>query len=91
MPSPRHVHHRIGGWLPKDQNVLESWLNKKIAKAKARNRKFEDWAPVIQEFRQLIETDAEIWMGFHQMFDQVPEKPPYNKDPTGKCQVRFSV
>jgi phosphatidylserine decarboxylase len=27
-------------------------------------------------------------MLFHQMFEQVPRKPPYNKDPTGKPQVR---
>jgi len=27
-------------------------------------------------------------MGFHQMFEQVPTKPPYNNDPTGKPQVR---
>lgn len=27
-------------------------------------------------------------MGFHQMFEQVPFKPPYNNDPTGKPQVR---
>ncbi|KAJ3519114.1 hypothetical protein NM688_g9350 [Phlebia brevispora] len=26
--------------------------------------------------------------GFHQMFEQVPDKPPYNNDPTGKPQVR---
>jgi phosphatidylserine decarboxylase len=27
-------------------------------------------------------------MLFNQMFEQVPKKPPYNKDPTGKPQVR---
>ncbi|KAI9068100.1 hypothetical protein FKP32DRAFT_1672501 [Trametes sanguinea] len=27
-------------------------------------------------------------MGFHQMFEQVPTKPPYNEDPSGKPQVR---
>lgn len=26
-------------------------------------------------------------MGFHEMFEQVPTKPPYDKDPTGKPQV----
>ncbi|KAK0491955.1 phosphatidylserine decarboxylase-like protein [Armillaria luteobubalina] len=28
-----------------------------------------------------------IYMGFHQMFEQVPTKPPYNNDPAGKPQV----
>lgn len=44
--------------------------------------------PVIEDFKQLIENDAEINMLFHQMFSQVPKKSPYNKSPTGKPQVR---
>ncbi|MFH1161159.1 MAG: phosphatidylserine decarboxylase family protein [bacterium] len=44
--------------------------------------------PVVEEFKVLIETDPEIYMLFHQMFDQVPRKAPYNHDPTGKPQVR---
>ena len=47
-----------------------------------------NFQPVIKEFQDLIENDAEINMFFHQMFAQVPKKPPYNKDPTGKPQVR---
>jgi len=88
MPSQHHVHHRVGEWLPKDQRVLEDWFSKKIEKAKARNRSPSDWDPVIQEFKRLIETDPDIYMDFHQMFEQVPEKPPYKKDPEGKWQVR---
>lgn len=82
------VHHRVGGWLPRDQRVLEAWLDKKIKALEERNRKAADWQPVILEFQQLIENNAEIYMGFHQMFEQVPLKPPYNNDPTGKPQVR---
>lgn len=82
------VHHRIGGWLPRDQRVLESWLAKKIAIVEKRGKKPREFHPVIQEFQQLIENNAEIYMGFHQMFEQVPLKPPYNNDPTGKPQVR---
>lgn len=85
----RPVRHRVGGWLPKDQRVLEAWLDRKIKAIEQRNRKAADWHPVIQEFQHLIESDAEIWMGFHQMFEQVPLKPPYNNDPTGKPQVSF--
>ena len=44
--------------------------------------------PVIREFKELIENDAEINMFFHQMFSEVPKKPPYNKSPTGKNQIR---
>ena len=83
------VHHRVGGWLPRDHHVLEAWLDKKLKKAEARQYTPESFAPVIREFQHLIESDPEIYMGFHQMFEQVPLKPPYNNDPTGKCQVNF--
>jgi phosphatidylserine decarboxylase len=43
--------------------------------------------PVIEEFKDFIERDPGIYMGFHQMFEQVPKKPPYDQDPTGKPQV----
>lgn len=43
--------------------------------------------PVIQEFRNLIENDPELYQGFQDMFNQVPRKPPYNQDPTLKPQV----
>jgi len=84
----RLIRHRVGGWLPKDQRVLERWLAKKIAKVDSPERRAKAFHPVIQEFQTLIETDAEIWMGFHQMFEQVPTKPPYDNDPTGQPQVR---
>lgn len=84
-----HVHHRLGGWLPKDQRVLESWLAKKIQIVDQRKRAPSDFAPVIQQFKDLIERDPEIHMGFNLMFEQVPTKPPYNNGPTGKPQVRF--
>ena len=40
------------------------------------------------EERALHPVIAEIFMLFNQMFEQVPRKPPYNKNPTGKSQVR---
>ncbi|KAI0752494.1 phosphatidylserine decarboxylase-domain-containing protein [Daedaleopsis nitida] len=84
------VYHRIGGWLPKDHRILQNWLDKHIAAVEARHKKstFTALHPVIQEFKELIEGDSVIRMGFHQMFEQVPHKPPYCHDPTGKPQVR---
>ncbi|KAF5314220.1 hypothetical protein D9758_018176 [Tetrapyrgos nigripes] len=86
---PHLIHHRVGGWLPKDHRVLESWLSKKFKKVQQRGGipNFS-WHPVITEFRELIENDADLYMVFHQMFEQVPTKPPYNNDPTGKPQIR---
>jgi phosphatidylserine decarboxylase len=81
------IQHRVGGWLPRDHRVLEAWLAKQIAKVNDPIYKDKKFSPVIQEFQNLIEDDPEIWMGFHQMFEQVPKKPPYNDDPIGQPQV----
>ncbi len=77
--------YRVGEWLPSDQAFLDAWLAAMIQRTHAAQRPLH---PVIAGFRDLIEQDARIFMLFHQMFDQVPRKPPYNKDPTGKPQVR---
>ena len=39
--------------------------------------------PVIRDFQHLIESDAEIWLGFHQMFDEIPNTQEYFMDPSG--------
>jgi phosphatidylserine decarboxylase len=76
---------RVGKWLPSDEAFLAKWLEAIIQKNQAEAKALH---PVIADFQNLIENDAEIAMLFHQMFEQVPKKPPYNKDPTGKPQVR---
>lgn len=77
--------HRGDTWLPRQQKVLEAWLEKLVAEVEISAEPFH---PVIEDFKRLIESDPEVWMLFHQMFEQVPHKPPYNKDPTGAPQVR---
>ncbi|MGO9934661.1 MAG: phosphatidylserine decarboxylase family protein [Steroidobacteraceae bacterium] len=77
--------YRVGKWLPSDHTHLEKWLQDIIHKTHAQQKALH---PVIADFQDLIESDAEIFMLFNQMFEQVPGKPPYNKDPTGKRQVR---
>lgn len=83
--NPVVIHHRIGGWLPRDHRVLEQWLSKQIAEVEGKG-KFT-LLPVIQEFQKMIEDDPVVYMGFHRMFEQVPNKPPYNETPDGKPQV----
>ncbi len=89
VPPGMLILHRFGGWLPRDHRVLEQWLKKRIAKIDDRRKKGTKVAldPVIQEFQEVIESNSPIYMGFHEMFNQVPDKPPYNNDPTGKPQV----
>ena len=79
------VPYRVGEWLPSDQAFLDRWLEAMIRKTHAEVKALH---PVIADFQDLIESDSELFMLFHQMFEQVPRKPPYNKDPTGKPQVR---
>ena len=43
---------------------------------------------MLQEFKELIEGNTRIYMYFREMWDEVPNKPPYNKDPTGGSQIR---
>ena len=79
------VPYRVGEWLPSDQAFLDRWLEAMIRKTHAEVKALH---PVIANFQDLIESDPELFMLFNQMFEQVPRKPPYNKDPTGKPQVR---
>ncbi len=79
------IEYRIGEWLPSDHRVLETWLVDLI-KVTAENKK--PLLPIIQEFQELIDSDATIYMLFHQMFTQVPYKPPYNRSPSNQPQVR---
>ncbi len=81
------VPYRAGEWLPSDHAVLDSWITKLINEVAAKETA-EPLLPVIQEFKDLIEEDPDLYMLFNQMFEQVPQKPPFNKDPTGKPQVR---
>ncbi|KIJ54260.1 hypothetical protein M422DRAFT_775418 [Sphaerobolus stellatus SS14] len=82
-----HVSHRT--WLPKNQKVLEDWINERLKRIEHPDIKNRPLHPVIQEFQTVIEDDPEIYMAFHMMFEQVPKKPPYNTDPgMHKPQVR---
>lgn len=43
---------------------------------------------MLQEFKTFIETNPRIRMLFTQMWNEVPVKRPYNKDPTGHKAIR---
>jgi len=75
----------VGQWLPSDHAFLAKWLEAMIRMTHSQPRPLH---PVIAEFQGLIESNPEIFMLFSQMFEQVPRRPPYDRDPTGKRQVR---
>lgn len=76
---------RVGQWLPSDRAILDEWL---LALAADVERERRPLQPAVQRLKVLVEAHAEIFMLFTQMFEQLSHKPPYNKDPSGKPQVR---
>ncbi|KDQ58705.1 hypothetical protein JAAARDRAFT_78327 [Jaapia argillacea MUCL 33604] len=73
-------HFRKGGWLPASQEVLEAWLQGIVEEVRPRKgtRSETVLLPVVQDFKDFIEADGTMYMGFHQMFEGT--KPPYVTD-----------
>ena len=86
IASPAPAPFRVGNWLTSDQAVLDAWLDKLHGKVQAEPD--APLHPVIEQFAALIESDAQLYMWFHQMFSQVPHTPRYRKNPAGGPQVR---
>ncbi|WP_432737484.1 phosphatidylserine decarboxylase family protein [Maridesulfovibrio sp. FT414] len=84
--SGKTAPYRVGKWLPSDQKTLDEWKSELISESDAAGS--VRLLPVLQEFKDMIENDPVLFMLFTEMFKQVPNKPPYDKDPTGKTQVR---
>ena len=73
---------RLGGWLPAHPHELNRWLKDTIDEAEKRRMSFH---PVIEEFRDMIESDPVMYMHFSQMFEQQPRFPP----PPGSGDVKI--
>lgn len=43
---------------------------------------------MLREFKEMIEDNPRIFMYFSEMWDEIPSKPPYQNDPTGRSQIR---
>lgn len=67
---------RVGGWLPPTQEALESWLTRRVALASERDKELH---PVIEEFRELIDTDPIVRLYMTEMIAQVPTTKPYSE------------
>ena len=83
--TDKSVPYQVGQWLPSDQKILNQWVKELISETNANSRPL---LPVVQEFKNLIESDPELIMLFTQMFEQIPNTPLFQNDPTGKPQVR---
>ncbi|KAF2671554.1 hypothetical protein BT63DRAFT_384084 [Microthyrium microscopicum] len=76
----KHQVHRVGNWLPNDHRVHDKWLSEVIDHVGQNPKNLH---PVLQEFEKLIENNTRVYLLVQSMFQQVPKKAPYNKDPTG--------
>jgi phosphatidylserine decarboxylase len=68
---------REAGWLPDDQDDLESWLAGHRERVEARGEQVV-LHPVLLEFQELIDTDPVVRMYIHQMIAQVPRTKAYS-------------
>ncbi len=71
-------HKRRNGWLPSSQDDLEAWLDGHQAKVDARPA-VKPLHPVVQQFRDLIDTDPVVRLYLTEMIDQVPRNREYRK------------
>jgi phosphatidylserine decarboxylase len=69
---------RRAGWLPDDQDDLESWLAGHRKRVEARGEQVV-LHPVLTEFQELIDTDPVVRMYMNQMIAEVPTTKPYRK------------
>jgi phosphatidylserine decarboxylase len=69
---------RRAGWLPEDQEDLESWLAGHRERVEAKGEQLV-LHPVLLEFQELMDTDPVVRMYMHQMIAQVPSTKPYRK------------
>ncbi|MEA9985139.1 phosphatidylserine decarboxylase family protein [Subtercola sp. RTI3] len=76
-PAEKDVRRRAG-WLPANQDDLESWLAGHAERVDALG---DDIVlhPVIVEFQRLIDTDAVVRLYMNEMIAQVPTARPYKK------------
>ncbi|KAK5996122.1 L-tryptophan decarboxylase [Cladobotryum mycophilum] len=90
IPIRQRPFQRVGDWLPQKASILQGWLKelvKEVKDAEKKRSSFVLGGPV-EDFKQLIESTAELRMLASAMFDEVPDKAPYKEDPVGNRQLR---
>jgi phosphatidylserine decarboxylase len=80
VTPPSHVVdvRRRAGWLPDDQDDLESWLAGHRERVEARGADLV-LHPAIVEFQEFIDSEPVLRMYLNQMISQVPTTKPYRK------------
>ncbi|KAE8361519.1 Phophatidylserine decarboxylase-domain-containing protein [Aspergillus caelatus] len=90
-PATGSSLHGHGHWMPENVKLRRAWLSSLLDKTKAeipRKLRNDEVNPV-ETFRKLIENNSSLYMLAHSMFEEIPEKAPYDRDPTTlRKQVR---
>ncbi|KEP48785.1 phosphatidylserine decarboxylase [Rhizoctonia solani 123E] len=86
--KPLIVEHRINDWLPRDHLIIERHIAYVLEKIRSENYSAHELIPSVAKFKEAVENNAILRMGFTEMLDQVPTKPPYDLDPNKKPQIR---
>jgi len=79
-PPPNHNSHP-------SPPVHREWLNSHISDLDGLSAP-EPLSPILKDFQDLIESNARIYMYFNAMWDEIPVRPCYKNDPTGRKQIR---
>ncbi|KAF7344083.1 PSDC domain-containing protein [Mycena venus] len=61
---------RVGGWIS-EPKLLYSWIDNILKEVENRT---EIRNPAVIEFKNAIESDAELYMGFHRLFYSLPDR-----------------
>ncbi|PKY05419.1 putative phosphatidylserine decarboxylase [Aspergillus campestris IBT 28561] len=82
--------HSHGHWMPENMHLRRAWLSHLLDKTKAEIPPKLGASPnPVKAFQELIENDSTLYMLAISMFDEIPQKAPYDRDPTTlKKQVR---
>lgn len=86
--TPTLSSHRPGAWLPADHRVHREYLRRIASHADSHPKGRGNLTPALEELRELIEGNTRVYMYFNQMFEEIPQKKPYQHDPTGTKQIR---
>jgi len=71
------IDQRGGDWLPQSSAHTGHWLRHLIRTTD----ESKPLHPVLSSFQDLIEDDSKLYMLATAMFDEIPDKAPYNEDP----------
>lgn len=79
--------YSVGKWLPSDQRAVDAWVARLVRRVESRTAR-KELHPSVQDLKDLIEGTPEVYMWFHQMFNQVPRTERFSQTPMGTPQVR---